>query len=79
MLVPMVNVWEVRMAVYHRWVPMMVRMSISWRVVRAMFVLMVLVMPVSVTVFQFRMEVFVLVPLGQMEPDACGHHESCNH
>ena len=46
---------------------------LAGRVVKAMLVLVMFVMNVEMAVKEFRMEVLVLVPLRQVQPDARRH------
>ena len=76
MAVPVVDVRVVRVRVAHR--SMFVRMAVRFagRVVRAVVVLVVFVVDVGVVVGHRLMVVFVVVPLGQVQPDPDTHEGS---
>ena len=60
---PVVNVWEVRMLVFELFMSMCMRVGLKSIPFKVMAMLMVLVMPMAVTVFQQLMGVFMLMPL----------------
>lgn len=60
---PVVNVWEVRMLVFELFMSMCMRVGLKSIPFKVMAMLMVLVMPMAVTVFQRLMGVFMLMPL----------------
>src|SRR5437764_14198732 len=65
---PVVDVRVVRVAVPQRLVAVRVAVRLAGRVVGAVFVPVVFVVDVPVVVFQRLVLVFVLVPLGQVQP-----------
>jgi hypothetical protein len=70
---PMVQVWVMRVRVYHRLMVMRVRMRYGigdGRVAGPVRVLVVFVMDVRMAVYHFFVTMFVRVPLGEMQPDA---------
>jgi len=73
MRMPMMDVRIVRMGVGHLAVVMDVRVRLTWRVVRLVQMLMVLVVPVKMLVSDGFMLVRMGVALREMEPDANSH------
>ena len=70
---PVVRIRVMRMAMGHRSVRVFVRMgllAVPWKI---MLMLMMQIMAMSVRVSERFMCVLVLVPLGQMQPDATRH------
>jgi hypothetical protein len=51
-------------------------MRLAWRIVWAMIVLMVLVVAVPMLMLHGFMNVFMLVSLGQMQPEASPHESA---
>ena len=70
------HVGDMRVAVPHPRVTVLVRMRLAGRVGRRMLVPMMLVVNVSVHVHERLVHVLVLVPLGQVQVDAGGHHRA---
>jgi len=75
---PMMQVWIVRVLMAHRLMSMPMRMRFSRCIVGAMSMLMVFIMRVLVFVLHSLMLVLVLVPFGQMQPQADSHERSCD-
>lgn len=73
MRVAVVQVGIVRVAVDEPRVPVPVRVRLARRIVGAVRVPVVLVMHVRVLVLHRLVHMLVLVPLGEMEPDAEAH------
>ena len=72
----MVNIGKVRMGVRHRFVPMRVRVGArigSRRIVRVVLVPVMVVVNVSMRVVEQLMVVFMLMSLGEMQPDTYSH------
>jgi len=76
MLVPVVNVREVRMLVGDRGVPVLMHMRFPSIPVDVMRMLMVIVMPMHVAMRHGLMPVLVLMSLGQMQPHTEGHEHA---
>ena len=76
MAVRVVHVRHMRMLVHEPLVAMPVRMGLAGRIVRAMRVLMVRIVHMRVTVLQGLMDVFVLMVLGQVQPDPEAHEQA---
>ena len=79
MIVPMMRIREMVMRVSDLLVPVSVRVSRARCDGRVMLVPMVRVMDVLVFVLQRVMNMFMLVPLAQVQPDAEGHQRSGGH
>jgi hypothetical protein len=71
MRVPVVQIRKMRMAMHQRNVTMHVHVRFSWRVIRPMGMLVVLVMHMGVLMHHLFMCVLVLMVLNKMEPQAC--------
>ena len=69
MLVLMINIGVVRMGVDQPLVLVAMSMRFAMRVVRRMFVLVMIVMNVKVVVFQRLVKMWVFMPFGGVEPD----------
>lgn len=69
MAVCVVHVGHMRMLVHEPLVSMPVRMGLAGRIVWAVTVLMVRIVHMRVTVLQGLMDVFVLMILGQVQPE----------
>lgn len=70
---PVMQVGKVRVPVDQRRMGVYMRMRFARRIVRRMRMLMVFVMHMAMAVRDGIVRVFVLVPFGQMQPDADGH------
>ena len=70
------DVRVVRVRVPHRAMVVRVAVRLAGRVVRAVVVLVVFVVDVGVVVGHHLMVVFVVVPLGQVQPDPHAHEGS---
>ena len=77
MPVPMVDVGVMDVSVLQNVMPVRMAVRFSGRIIRSVPVPVVFVMRVQVVVRQRLMDVFVLVPFGQMEPHAQAHKGSC--
>ena len=75
----MVNVGIVRMPVHHRRVPVPVAVRLAGRCTWIVSMLVVGVVAVAVLVLQRFMGVLVLMPLGEMQPEAERHKEARDH
>ena len=71
--VAMMQVRVVWVPVQYAGVLVPVGVRLTWRVGRAMPMLMMLVMPVPMLVRHRLVKVFMLVPFGQMQPQAKAH------
>ena len=78
MTVPVVQVRIVRMTVHERFVHMLVRMWLDGVRLAVVQVPVMLVMRVPMGVSERSMLVQMLVPLGEVEPDATRHEERRN-
>ena len=78
MSVPMMEVRVVRMPVREADVPMPMGVRFDGRIAGAMRVLMVLVVTMPVFMLHRLVNVLVLVPLGQMQPEAETHQSASN-
>ena len=76
MVMAVVNIWVVRMAMHERLMGVLVRMWLGR--VRAGLVLVpvMLVVPMAMGVDERFVDMFVLVPLGEMQPGAHTHEQS---
>lgn len=74
---PVVDIREMGVPVCDRLVLVHMRMRLLAIPFAVMLVLMVLIMDVGVAVFQRFMGVFMLMALGQMQPDAPSHQTAC--
>ena len=74
-LMPMMQIGVMRVPVDEASMPVPMRMRLTLRIVRAMVVLMMLVVTMPMFMLHRCMKVFMLVPLGQMQP-APKSHES---
>lgn len=68
MAMPVMDVGEVRMRVRERFVGVLMRMGLLARVIRSVFVSMVLVMHVAVAVSERLMAMRVRMALGEVQP-----------
>ena len=78
MSVPMMEVRVVWMPVDQADVPMPMSVRLAGRVAGAVRVLMMLVVPMPVFMVHRLVNVLVLVPLGQMQPEAEAHQTASN-
>ena len=78
MSMPMMEVRVVRMPVHQAHVPMAMSVRFARRVAGAMRVLMMLVVTMPVFMLHRFVNVLVLVPLGQMQPEAETHQSASN-
>jgi hypothetical protein len=78
MSVPVMEVRVVRMPVDQAVVPMPMTVRFAGRVAGAVRVLMMLVVPMPVFMVHRLVNVLVLVPLGQMQPEAEAHQTASN-
>ena len=69
----MVNIRIVRVRVDERLMPMTMAVRLARRIIRRVFVLMMLVVHVSMCMLHLLVNVLVLVALGEMKPHARGH------
>ena len=76
MAVRVVHVRHMRMLVHEPLVAMPVRMGLAGRIVWAVRVLMVRIVHMRVAVLQGLMDVFVLMVLGQVQPDPEAHEQA---
>ena len=76
MAVRVVHIRHMRMLVHEPLVAMPVRMGLAGRIVWAVAVLMVRIVHMRVTVLQGLMDVFVLMILGQVQPDPEAHEQA---
>ena len=77
MMVTVVGVGIVRVGMRHPSVLMAVSMRLARRICGGVFVLMVLVVIVEMFVFLGFMNMFVFVPLGDVQPNAYQHENAC--
>lgn len=68
MLMPVMQIRVVRVPVYEASMPVPMRMRLARRVSRDMLVLVMLVVVMPMLVLHRLMNMFVLVPLGQVQP-----------
>jgi hypothetical protein len=73
MLMPVMQVRIVRVPVYETGMPVPMRMWLAGRIAFSMLVLMVFVVVMPMLVLHQLMDMFVLVPLGQVQPEAGAH------
>jgi hypothetical protein len=73
-VVTVMEVRHVSVSMPHRLVPVPMRMGLSGRIGRTVLVSMVFIVTVPMVVFQGFMKMFVLVVLGQVEPNP-DHHQ----
>ena len=76
MAMRVVHVRHMRMLVYEPLVAMPVRMGLAGRIVLAVAVLMVCIVHMRVAVLQGLMDVFVLMILGQVQPEPEAHEQA---
>ena len=76
MAVPMVQVRIVGMSVHHRRVPVHVDVRLTWRVIRSVLVLVVLIMHVGMLVYHLLMHMLVLMMFNEVQPQAHTHQHS---
>ena len=76
MAMRVVHVRHMRMLVYEPLVAMPVRMGLAGRIVLAVAVLMVCIVHMRVAVLQGLMDVFVLMMLGQVQPEPEAHEQA---
>ena len=69
----MVDVWKMRMGVHEPFMTMAMGMRLVDRLLRRVFMLMVLVVYVRMFMFQLFVHMFVPVPLGNVKPHAGNH------
>jgi hypothetical protein len=74
MSMPMMQIGIVRVPVHQADVPVPMRMRLAGRIGQAVLVLVMLVVMMPVLVPHWFMVMFVLVPLGQVQPEAETHH-----
>ena len=75
MPVTVMKVRQVSVTVPHRLVTVPMRMGLSRRTGRTVLVSVVFIVTVAMVVFQGLVKVFVLVVLGQVEPNSDHHQE----
>ena len=73
MSMAMMQVRVVRVPVHERGVPVTVRVGLAGRIGDGVLVLVMFVVTMPVLVLHWLVEVFVLMPLGQMQPQAEAH------
>jgi hypothetical protein len=73
MTMPMVKIGVVRVAVYHVNVPVPVRMWLARRIGRGMLVMVVGIVTVPMLMLERLVEMFVIVPFGQVQPQPYAH------
>ena len=73
MIVPMMQVWKMRMSVSQRHMPMPMTVGFSGRVVGTVFVAVVLVVNMAVLMLLWHMYMLMLMTLSQMQPQANSH------
>lgn len=73
MAMAVMQVRVVRVPVHERGVPVRVGVRLAGRIGGSVLVLVMFVVPMPVLVLHRFMEVFVLMPLGQMQPQAETH------
>jgi hypothetical protein len=71
------HVREVRMLVPQPVMPMGMGMRLPRRIIGRVLMSMVLIMHVGVRMFHWLMNMFMLVMLGQVQPHADTHQQSC--
>lgn len=76
MPVPVMDVRVVRVSVFERGVDVFVDMRFAGRIVRFVRMLVMFVVAVAVLVDQGVMQVKMVVPLGQMQPDPDQHQRA---
>ena len=79
MLVPVMNVRIMRVCVNQRFMPVRMCMRLAAGVARPVRMFMVRVVPVKMPVFRWLVLVFMLVPFGEVQPDARAHEPRRNH
>jgi len=79
MTVPMVQIGVVRVPVHEADVPMPMRMRLAGRIGCGVPVLMVLVVTVPVLVLHGFVQMFMLVPFSDVEPQAKAHQPAGDH
>ena len=79
MTMAMMQIGVVWVPVYDADVPMPVRVRFASRISRGVLVLMVVVVMVPVLVFHGFVQMFVLVPLGQVQPQTKRHQPAGDH
>ena len=75
----MMYVWIAVMAVYHSFMTMWMAVGLAQRGRFIMLVLMVFVVNVSMVVLNRFVQMLVLVPLSEMQPDADSHQRGSDH
>jgi hypothetical protein len=68
MAVPVVNIRVMLVAVLKPFMVMHMRMGLAWRIVRLMFMLMVLIVDVPVFMMHWFVDVRVSMALGHVQP-----------
>ena len=76
MSVRVVHVGDVRMLVREPFVAMLMGVRLAWWIAWPMGVLMVLVVHMRMAMLQGLMEVFVVMVLGQVQPDTDAHEQA---
>ena len=76
MFVRVVHVGDMRMLVCEPFVAMPMRMRLAERIAWSMNVLMVLVVDMRMTMLEGLMDVFVVMLLGQVQPDTEAHEQA---
>ena len=79
MTMPMMQIGIVRVPVCDADMPMPMGVRFARRIGRRVIVLMVLVMTMPMLVFHGFVQMLVLVPLGQMEPQPKAHQRPGDH
>ena len=79
MIVPVMNIWIVRVRVFERLVNVGVRVWFLPIPLGPMLMLMMFIMEVRVCVFHADVAMQVLMVLGQMQPHSCNHEQPGHH
>ena len=75
----MVQVGIMRVPVHHRRVAVPMRMRLSGRIARLVIVLVVLVMDMTVLMFERLVRMVVIVSFDEVEIEADPHQQRCEH